>query len=529
MKHILTLAALVFATSCFGQVPDYVPSDGLVAWYGFEGNADDGSGNEKHGTPHGVTLTSDRFGAEASAYHFPDAFPTYIQLPEIDENIGDPGVATSLSLWSRSDQTTPNGVMMHCQNNPNEHVVGRIEEINDGHRVKIYHRCPAQNNEPVSAESFNAGAWNHFVIVMDGQQGIYKLFVNGVLWESMSFSYDPENDYSSFPRTWEIGTITWNGAHQWAGDIDDIGIFERALTEVEVFALYNAVSPITGCIDEQACNFNPEANVDDDSCTYPPFGLTDCEAGGALCGEGTAWDEVSQSCVVANVSDTDFDGCVGINDFLIHLSNFGSGCGPELTWSCGDQLEYQGYHYETVQIGEQCWFAENLRSENYENGDVIPTNLSNAEWQSSISGAMAVYGDGSLSLSEHGGLYNWYAVDDARGLCPTGWHVPSDEEWNILTDHLGGESEAGVRMKTTYGWHEAGNGSNESNFSGLPGGLRGNDGSYAGADYVGRWYSSTQDGPVAWNRDLIWDIDGVDRNSSSHTGGFSIRCIKDPE
>ena len=182
-----------------------------------------------------------------------------------------------------------------------------------------------------------------------------------------------------------------------------------------------------------------------------------------------------------------------------------------------------------MQIGEHCWFAENLRSENYENGDVIPTNLSNAEWQSSISGAMAVYGDASLSLSEHGGLYNWYAVDDARGLCPTGWHVPSDEEWNVLTDHLGGESEAGVKMKTTYGWHEAGNGSNESNFSGLPGGIRGNDGSYAGADYVGRWYSSTQDGPVAWNRDLIWDTDGVDRNSSSHTGGFSIRCIQDSE
>ena len=274
-----------------------------------------------------------------------------------------------------------------------------------------------------------------------------------------------------------------------------------------------------GCTDSGACNYNALAIVDDGNCHY------DCQ----FCLEGTVWSEVLGGCVVANVSDTDFDGCVGINDFLVHLSNFGSGCGPEPAWACGDPLEYQGYDYETVQIGDQCWFAENLRSENYENGDVIPTNLSNAEWQSSISGAMAVYGDGSLLFSEHGGLYNWYAVDDARGLCPNGWHVPSDEEWNVLTDHLGGEYEAGFKMKTTYGWHEAGNGSNESNFSGLPGGLRGNDGSYAGADYVGRWYSSTQDGSVAWNRDLIWDIDGVDRNSSSHTGGFSIRCIQDSE
>jgi uncharacterized protein (TIGR02145 family) len=196
-------------------------------------------------------------------------------------------------------------------------------------------------------------------------------------------------------------------------------------------------------------------------------------------------------------------------------------------WACGDPLEYQGYDYETVQIGEQCWFAENLRSENYRNGDAIPTGLSDADWQAAEAGAVAIYQNDESYLTSYGRLYNWYAVNDARGLCSTGWHVPSDEEWTVLTSFLGGESEAGFKMKTTYGWNDAGNGSNESNFSGLPGGGRGNDGSYAGADFNGRWYSSTQNGNVAWNRDLIWDNDGVDRNASSHTGGFSIRCIKD--
>ena len=328
-----------------------------------------------------------------------------------------------------------------------------------------------------------------------------------VLWSNWDINEPNQGGNTGVENCGSVKDLN-SGLGVW-NDVSCSNNINKAVVEVPVF--------VVGCTAPPACNYDPSATFEDGSCDY-----ASCH-----CLEGTVWNEELGGCVVANPSDSDFDGCVGMTDLLGLLSVFGT-CN-EIPWSCGGALEYQGYDYETVQIGEQCWFAENLRSENYENGDVIPTNLSNAEWQSSISGAMAVYGDGSLSLSEHGGLYNWYAVDDARGLCPTGWHVPSDEEWNVLTDHLGGESEAGVKMKTTYGWHEAGNGSNESNFSGLPGGLRGNDGSYAGADYVGRWYSSTQDGSVAWNRDLIWDIDGVDRNSSSHTGGFSIRCIQDSE
>ena len=85
-----------------------------------------------------------------------------------------------------------------------------------------------------------------------------------------------------------------------------------------------------------------------------------------------------QLCLVANPSDTDFDGCVSMTDLLDLLTVFGT-CN-EIPWSCGDPLEYQGYDYETVQIGEQCWFAENLRSESYQNGDAIPADLSDSEW-----------------------------------------------------------------------------------------------------------------------------------------------------
>ena len=139
----------------------------------------------------------------------------------------------------------------------------------------------------------------------------------------------------------------------------------------------------------------------------------------------------------------------------------------QCTVGCGDPVSYQGYDYATVLIGDQCWFAENLRNESYRNGDAIPTGLSDNEWSSTTSGAVAIYGedancseyspdidacDPAQSLSEYGRLYNWYAVDEARGLCPSGWHVPTDGEWTVLTDFLGGTSAAVGQMKTDYGW-----------------------------------------------------------------------------
>jgi len=99
-----------------------------------------------------------------------------------------------------------------------------------------------------------------------------------------------------------------------------------------------------------------------------------------------------------------------------------------------------GHTYKTVKIGDQEWFAENLKTTVYRNGDVIPANLSNDEWGSIEIGALAVY-EGEI-------LYNWYAVNDVRCLCPKGWHVPTDKEWTIMTDFLGGNEVAGEKMKT---------------------------------------------------------------------------------
>lgn len=262
------------------------------------------------------------------------------------------------------------------------------------------------------------------------------------------------------------------------------------------------------------------------------------------CYDGTIWSETVGACIVANPSDSNFDGCVSMTDLLDLLSVFGT-CN-EVPWSCGDPLEYQGYNYETVLIGEQCWFAENLRSENYQNGDAIPVGLSDEEWSSTTSGAMAVYGEGSSScntyspdgdacdpdwsLVEYGRLYNWYAVEDDRSLCPNGWSIPGDDNWQQMVQVLGGDEVAGSTMKSQSGWDQGGNGTNSSGFNATPSGLKVLDGGFVDAGWVTYWWtSSAHQIDASYNRSVNWPDGDVSLSSNDNNYGFSIRCIKDSE
>ena len=224
--------------------------------------------------------------------------------------------------------------------------------------------------------------------------------------------------------------------------------------------------------------------------------------------------------------DYNGDGFIGVDDILGALSFYDNAWnGPvSPSWSCGEAITYAGVGYSTVQIGDQCWFAENLRTTTYLNGEAIPQNLSDADWSSTTSGAMAFYEGGPA----YGALYNWYAVDDARGLCPIGWHVPTDGEWTEMTDFLGGESVAGGQMKTTYGWNIGGTGTNSSGFSGLPGGLRYSNGNFLNAGYNADWWSSSPVGSNAWYRLLDFDYE-VFRFTNYLRNGYSVRCVRDAE
>ena len=117
--------------------------------------------------------------------------------------------------------------------------------------------------------------------------------------------------------------------------------------------------------------------------------------------------------------------------------------------SISQAIDIEGNIYPTITIGSQVWMRKNLRVTKYRNGETIPTNFSNDQWKNLTSGAYAIYLDNIYNDSIFGKLYNWYTVADQRGLCPQGWHIPSDGEWTVLSDFLGGESIAGGKMKAT--------------------------------------------------------------------------------
>ena len=288
-----------------------------------------------------------------------------------------------------------------------------------------------------------------------------------------------------------------------------------------------------GCTNPKACNFDPAALFADNSCNF------------CLCGEGTVWDDDSQTCIVANPSDSNFDGCVQLNDLLDLLSAYGNCGAEESAWQCGDPLEYQGYDYETVQIGEQCWFAENVRAQYYRNGDLIPASMSDGDWESATFGAASIYGedegcndysptvnacDSSEALVQYGRLYNWYAAFDSRQLCPSGWKVPSESEFNILEEVLGGSATAGQQMKSNAGWSNNGNGQNEVGFDARAAGYRHPDGSFRDAGVSANfWTSSEASASKGWDRYIYAHETDLFRNDYNSRGGFSIRCLKDTE
>ena len=134
-----------------------------------------------------------------------------------------------------------------------------------------------------------------------------------------------------------------------------------------------------------------------------------------------------------------------------------------------------------VTIGSQVWTSKNLDVATYCNGDAIPQVHDKGVWASLTSGAWCYYDNDASNGTKYGKLYNWYAVNDPRGLAPNGYHIPTDAEWTQLSDYLGGGSEAGAKMRSTSGWFVKGNmdeanafcqGTNSSGFSGLPGGGR---------------------------------------------------------
>jgi uncharacterized protein (TIGR02145 family) len=199
--------------------------------------------------------------------------------------------------------------------------------------------------------------------------------------------------------------------------------------------------------------------------------------------------------------------------------------------------------YDIVTIGGQTWMAENLKTTRYNDGTVIPLITDSVSWTTASNNGAAAYcwyDNAASNLITYGALYNWYAIDmlsnGNKNVCPIGWHIPTDVEWDILRDHLdpaasGNTNIAGGKMKEAglAHWNSPNTGAtNDSGFSGLPGGLRYNVGTFFFIGFHPYWWSSTENNTTsAWDRLLGYSADVVYRGLSNKGSGLSVRCLRD--
>lgn len=192
--------------------------------------------------------------------------------------------------------------------------------------------------------------------------------------------------------------------------------------------------------------------------------------------------------------------------------------------------DFEGNVYHTVTIGTQTWTRENLKSIKLNDGTAIPMVTGNYIWSHLTSMAYTYYGNDSATYKDHyGALYNWYTVDTKK-LCPTGWHVPTADDWRTLNTFLGVDTLAGGKLKEAgvYHWLSPNlYGTNVSGFNALPCGYRFYNGSFNNFGYSGNWWSSSENSGSAWYRFLSYQDGKLGENDIDKTYGFSVRCIKD--
>ena len=184
----------------------------------------------------------------------------------------------------------------------------------------------------------------------------------------------------------------------------------------------------------------------------------------------------------------------------------------------------------TVRIGTQKWAAANLNVSTFRNGDSIPEAKTNQEWVTAgASGkpAWSYYNNDTANGLKYGKLYNWYAVNDPRGLAPVGWTLSSDADWAKLTSFLGGQEMAGGKMKSTSLWIGGNIGTNETGFNGLPGGYRVENGTFLNLGSIGTWWSSTESKGLTAIDHYLALRSSLGRSSSPKQRGESVRCLRD--
>jgi uncharacterized protein (TIGR02145 family) len=239
----------------------------------------------------------------------------------------------------------------------------------------------------------------------------------------------------------------------------------------------------------------------------------------------------SVTLTVSNASGSDTEKKV--NYITVNKLDISIYFNPELTYN--EVVDIDGNSYKTIGIGDQEWMAQNLATTHYNDGSAIPLETNNANWADLTTPAYGWYKELNGSTKSeykdiYGAYYNWYAVETGK-LCPSGWHVPSDEEWKQLEMYLGSSNQGGKLKETgTIHWKNPNMGAtNEFGFTAMPAGFRYSvNGYYHPLGEMSFWWTSTKVSSYsAWFRLISYDNGDITRQSSYFQGGYCVRCIKD--
>jgi len=265
------------------------------------------------------------------------------------------------------------------------------------------------------------------------------------------------------------------------------------------------------------------------------------DGGAVVTARGACWS-ISQNPTVENAKTNDGTGTGSFTSNITGLvsnttyflrayatNSTGTAYGNQLTVTCFIKIsDIDGNVYNIIKIENQWWMAENLKTTKLNDGTSI-LNVMNNTWVNVLTPGFCWYNNDIVNKNIYGAIYNGHTVYSQK-LCPTGWHVPTDSEWTELTNNLGGELIAGVKLKEsgTIHWLAPNMGAtNETHFSGLPGGSRGYDGTFNNLGQFGNWWSSSEpDSNSYWYRYLSNNNGSIGRSNYPKNGGLYIRCLK---